>query len=409
MKSHSTDGLSIVERPHWKTAHPDRHYTTHIRLIDNDILLTYYRAQHNICVTSRDQSLFQTVLQETGLENTQVYLLRDLSHVAGISYVYKKQLTQLLYRREPYYKAIVFFNIHPEFLTTVETFASLVPESTPVLLAGSYSEALQTILDIKAGIAPAKNDDSDEDKLRTLRKKEFISATARIGWMNMLNLPINMPGEDEPLHPYFRALEYLQSDLRSKAQRFAREKREKEKLAEQNAQEKIILINAQKELNNQLKARLEKEKALLCSRIAAQDMELKRISTAASEKTATLRLLREEITGLEIDTPLKNDMLETCSRMIENNTRENPFGTELTAADSAFLSALQRKHPNLNQRELQICLLITMHCKTGEIAQRLGVSKRGLESLRYGIHKKIGLSKHRPIKKYLAAIAQAAR
>lgn len=405
MKNCPVSNLPIVEKSHWKTEHPDQRYTTRIKRIGDDIFLTYYETETDIVIENRDQSLFQMILEECGLEDNLVYLVRDLSHVTGISYAYKIILTQLIFRWSPYYKLIVFYNIAPEFLTTVETFAAIVPESTPVLLVDSYNDAIKATLQAKADNLPQEEYDDEEDELYAQRKKEFLAATARIGWMNMFNQPITMPEEDELLYPFFKALEAMQKDLRDKEKLSAHEKKLAESKTEKKLSEKIILLNAQHELNNQLKTQFDREKATLRSRIAAQDMEITRVSTAVAEKTAALMSLREKIFGLDINNNLKTEMIESCSRMIETETIEKKINTDLTTTDSEFLSKLQRRHPNLNQRDLRICLLIKLNYDTREIARSIGVSTRGLESIRYRMHKKMGLSKHQSIKNYLTKLA----
>ena len=397
--------LPIVEKTHWKTEHPDQNYTTRIKRIGEDIFLTYYEADNNIVIEERDQSLFRMILEECGLESHLVYLLRDLNHVKSISYAYKIILTQFVYQWSPYYKLIVFYNIDPAFQTTVEAFVSIVPESTPVLLVDSYEDAVRAVLEAKAGKVLKEEYDDEEDELHAQRKKEFLAATARIGWMNMLNQPIAMPEEDDLLYPFFMAIESLQNDLQERERLSIREKKLAEAKIEKKLSEKTILLNAQRELNNQLKAQFDREKASLRSRIAAQDMEITRVSTAVVEKTAALQSLRDTIFGLDIDSILKKEMIESCSRMIETEAIEKKINTDLTASDSAFLSKLQRKHPNLNQRDLRICLLIKLNYDTKQIARSIGISTRGLESIRYRMHKKMGLSKHQSIKNYLTKLA----
>ncbi len=405
MKHCPKSNLPVVEKPHWKTEHSAEHYTTRVKKIGDDIFLTYYESDTDITINSRDQSLFSMILEECELENHLVYLLRDLSNVKSISHAYKIILTQLIFRWSPYYKVIVFYNIDPDFLTTVETFASIVPESTPVLLVDSYEEAIEAVMATKAGHIPQQEYDDEEDELYARRKKEFLSVTARIGWMNMLSQPIPMPDDDELVYPFFKALESLQNDLQENEKLSNLEKKLAESKSEKAITEKNILLNAQLELNKQLNVQFDREKAALRSRIASQDMELTRVSTAVAEKTAALQELREKILGLDIDNNLKKEMIESCSRMIETETIEKKINTDLSATDSEFLSKLQRKHPNLNQRDLRICLLIKLNYDTREIARTIGISTRGLESIRYRMHKKMGLSKHQSIKNFLTKLA----
>jgi len=91
--------------------------------------------------------------------------------------------------------------------------------------------------------------------------------------------------------------------------------------------------------------------------------------------------------------------------MIETELTEKRLKTELTAGDSEFLSKLQKKHPNLNQRELRVSLMVKLNYDTREIARSIGISTRGMESIRYRMHKKLGLDKHKSIKTYLSELS----
>ncbi|MCW8797674.1 MAG: transcriptional regulator [Prosthecochloris sp.] len=401
MKYCPVSNLPIVERPHWKSVHNEKQYTTHMQRIGDDILLTSYEAGHDITVEFMDKELFCTVLEESGLVDKPVFMLRDLSLVSNVSYAYKKHLTQLIYQWQPNFRCIIFFNTQPEFQTMAETFCSIVPESTKVMIVNDYNEAINAVVAIKAGEDLPEEYEDDEDELYAHHKKDFLAATARIGWLNMLTQPINLPSEDDYLFPFFKAIESLQNDLLEKEKLITKEIEEKSENCEKKIAEKTILLNAQLEMNKKLKALFDRERSILKSRIASQDMELTRVSTAIAEKASTLQGLFEKINTLNIDHGIKQDMVATCQNLIETEIIEKKLNTELTSTDSEFLSKLQRKHPNLNQRDLRIGLLIKLNYDTREIARSIGISTRGLESIRYRMHKKMGLSKHQSIKNYL--------
>ena len=166
-------------------------------------------------------------------------------------------------------------------------------------------------------------------------------------------------------------------------------------------------MNAQAELTNKSIAEYEKEIGELRARIANQDLELTRVSTAIAEKTNSLRNLLDQIHALEIDTTVKRSMTDSCLSLIETETIEKRLNIELTESDSVFLSKLQKKHANLNQRELRISLLVKLNYDTREIGRSVGISTRGMESIRYRMHKKLGLGKHQSIKTYLSDLAVA--
>ena len=169
----------------------------------------------------------------------------------------------------------------------------------------------------------------------------------------------------------------------------------------------INTMNAQAEQNKKSITDYEKEIGELKMRIANQDLELTRVSTAIAEKTNSLRNLLDQIHSLDIDSGVKRMMTDSCLSLIETETIEKRLNIELTESDSVFLSKLQKKHANLNQRELRISLLVKLNYDTKEIGRSVGISTRGMESIRYRMHKKLGLGKHQSIKTYLSELAVA--
>lgn len=153
---------------------------------------------------------------------------------------------------------------------------------------------------------------------------------------------------------------------------------------------------------------LEKEIAELNEQIAAKEHELARVAGVNSlNKTMALRNLLDTIYALDIDSGKKRAMTDTCMHLIDNDVASKRFDTILTENDAAFISKLEKKHPNLNAREIKICLFIKLNYDTIEIARSTGMTQRGLESLRYRIHSKFGLAKHDSMKSYLTALSLA--
>jgi DNA-binding CsgD family transcriptional regulator len=166
-------------------------------------------------------------------------------------------------------------------------------------------------------------------------------------------------------------------------------------------------MTTQAEVGKKSPAEYEKEIGDLRVRVANQDLELTRVSIAIAEKTSSLRNLLDQIHALDIDTSVKRVMTDSCLSLIETETIEKRLNMELTESDSVFLSKLQKKHANLNQRELRISLLVKLNYDTREIGRSVGISTRGMESIRYRMHKKLCLGKHQSIKTYLSELAIA--
>ena len=157
--------------------------------------------------------------------------------------------------------------------------------------------------------------------------------------------------------------------------------------------------------NKQSTEDFEKEIASLKTTIESQDKELTRVATSITEKSSSLRNLLDQIYALEIEPAVKRVMTDTCLRLIDKEITEKRLNMELTESDSAFVKKLQKIHPNLNQRELRISLLVKLNYDTKEIARSIGITTRGMESIRYRMHHKLGLGKHESIKTYLSDLA----
>ncbi|MBO8092874.1 MAG: transcriptional regulator [Prosthecochloris sp.] len=397
----------ITEKPNWMEEHPDAGYCKIIKIAGDDILLASVRAKSGITLDRMDTDLMKKVLADCDIETKPVFLIWDMTHISAVSYDYKKSIARLVYNPETIFRGIVFYNVEENFMPTVETFAAIAGETVPVACCGSYREALQVVEQIRQGNKSVElfmHDDEADDSFEK-RKKDFLAAIGRISWLNMLHQSISLPPADDPVYPFFKAIENLQYDLGETMKHDEQQIDQIKKEFEKVLTDQTIQLNAQQELYKQLKKQLEKEKAALTSRIASQEMELTRISTAIAEKTSTLQELLEIIRELDIDETQKKEMIESCESMIETEMIEKKLNIELTSTDSEFLLKLQKKHPNLNQRELRICLLVKLNYDTREIARSIGISTRGMESIRYRMHKKIGLSRHQSIKSYLTELA----
>lgn len=406
MHTCTVTNLPITEKQEWRAVHNNNGgYSKVIKRLGDDILLCSIDTDHKVSLESMDIDILRTVLHDSNIEDKPICLIWDMKYITSISLTYKKQIASLIYNPVLTFGIVIFYNVEASFLTMAETFAAMVPEKLPVLIKQNYTDAVNTVLQWKDNTAVKETFESEEDEKYEQQKREFLAALGRISWLNMMDQSINLPPRDDKLFPFFKAVENLQSDLREHAREKERELEQVVKESEKTLTEKNILLNAQKELYKKLKSQLEKEKTALTARIATQEMELTRISTAVAEKTSTLRQLLDIISSLDIDQAKKSAMIENCRNMIDTELIEKRLNIELTTTDSEFLSKLQKKHPNLNQRELRICLLIKLNYNTRDIARSVGISTRGMESIRYRMHKKIGLSKHQSLKSYLTDLA----
>ncbi|NTU57452.1 MAG: transcriptional regulator [Chlorobiaceae bacterium] len=404
MKNCPVSKLPITSKPNWKSVQTEAGYVKHLSLIGTNILHACIEADHQVTLSTLNNDLVKTVLSESGTPAPPLYLIWDMHNVKDVSYDYKQGINDLLFHWELQFSVIVFYNIEPACRIITETFAAMVPDTITVLLRDNYQEAMSTIMDFQSGKAPACLPDLNLDE-ETSMKNEFLATIARISWLNMLNQKVFLPSPDNHYYPYFKAVELMQEDLKAREALNEKELQQLKTDNEQKLTQKIIQLNAQIELNKKELQRFEQERTALKARVAAQEMEMTRISTAIGEKTSALQLICDQLTILDIDPQFKQRLLDQCYTMLDTELKQKRLKTELTAGDSEFLSKLQKKHPNLNQRELRVSLMVKLNYDTREIARSIGISTRGMESIRYRMHRKLGLDKHKSIKTYLSELA----
>ena len=69
-----------------------------------------------------------------------------------------------------------------------------------------------------------------------------------------------------------------------------------------------------------------------------------------------------------------------------------------------FLSKIKDAYPGLSARELRLCSYLRLNVSSKEIAGFLGISVRGVESLRYRVRKKFGLKKEQDLTEFILQI-----
>lgn len=399
-------GLAVSEKTHWKAAHPHEGYLTKFSLIGQSIIHGEIVTDDDVVMDYIDINVFQTVIRESNLAGKAIHMLFNLNHVKGISLVYKKNLVNLLYNSGPVFKLLALYNADPEIYSILETLAAIVPEESTVVIVDDYHEAIQMILDSKSGkLGHAPGEREGEEQYEAC-KKEFLSTLARFNWLNLFNHPITVPESTNQLYSYFKALEALQQDLREKQNFHLQEKERVTEEYKAKIDEKTILLNVQEAMNKKIESQLEREKSSLNCQIMAKEMELKRMSSIMTEKLLKVEMIRGLLEQENIEPGLKKKITCCCQELVDYYSRhEKKAEKEITAEDSSFLSKLQRKHPGLSKRDLNISLMIKQNYSTAEIAHAIGITPRGVESVRYRLHKKLGLAKHESIRDYLMDIA----
>ncbi len=399
--------LETTAKSHWKIHHPAAGYTKWGSVIDGNIVHTWARVEagQNVVLDFMDSELLQLVLTESDLLNQQFHILFDLNCISSISFDYKLAITDLFFNWSPMLGVISFYNIADSMRIIVETFAAVAPDKICVILAKTYKEAIEQIVAFKAGKLSSTDFCCVNHHTDQALKKRFLEAIARISWLDMLDEQITPPPPGHHYYSFFKAIDCLRKDLIAKEAK----KQTEQQLLKQNLEYRItqmvIKTNAQTEVNKKSIRDMENEIAALTRRIEIRDMELTKFITVITENKKRLRDLVDKLDSLEIDPSVKDAITDSCLDLLDKVIIEKQPDIELTRSDSLFLSTLQKKFPNLSPRELRIGLLVRLNYDTSEIARSIGLSTRGMESIRYRMHKKLGLGKHQSIKSFLSDLA----
>jgi DNA-binding CsgD family transcriptional regulator len=395
-------GLSVTEKEHWSFENRQGNYTRKYSLIGNDIIHVQELASQGIIPDHLYSADFTSLIGEENLTGKPVFIMIDCEPIIDLKFSYKREFTNLLTAQESDLRLIMFYNIKPSVRLQLKMLQSLSTEKLPVMLCESYKEAVTSILDFKSGNVASTKPDAGTDKAFS---NAFLAEVSRILMLRQFNQLEIFPPENHASYPYFEILDMMRRDLQALEEEHQQSIERIEQEFRVLLASKNSLLDEQIEICKRSEQRFKAEKSALLSRIAAQEIEATRISTANAEKNAALRSLCEMIEKINIDPAAMEKISAQCATLFETSNQAALINTELTETDSVFLSKLQKKHPNLNQRELRISLMIKLDYHSRDIARSLGLSTRGIESIRYRLHKKIGLDKHNSLKTYLTNLA----
>lgn len=404
MERCKVSGKEVISSPLWVFRNQEKQYVTRIKRIGQNILFAWVDSDEPVALEVFEGDLVRKVLESSGLKNKPVYFIWNLERVKDISYAYKRGIIDFLYNPSPPLNSVVFYNTSPEFLNTVESIKAILPSSLKFFFADHYSGAMRLTLEMMNSNdrSPETAENDDYEKL----KNSFLAAVARIGWIRMLHQPVTLPDRNHPLHPFFNALSFLQQDLIEQEEIHEKTILNLRKLNKEKTREINARVSSFKEKKEMLLKHFENEKSVLEEKLSFRRNQSRTIDTTKQAWGQELRNIVQKTADLPIDTQQKKQILDICNSLLEDERNQNKTGLPLTSIESIFLSLLHKKHPNLNNRELKICLLIKLNYDNTEIADHIGISKRGMESIRYRMHKKIGLQKNRSLKSHLNQLAE---
>ena len=96
-----------------------------------------------------------------------------------------------------------------------------------------------------------------------------------------------------------------------------------------------------------------------------------------------------------------NRLLEKVHANIEDEDNWQKLENNFNIVHNNFLSRLKERYPDLTSSELKLAAYIRMDLITKEVAPLFNLSERGMESARYRLRKKLGLSREESLSRFL--------
>ncbi|WP_299434446.1 triple tyrosine motif-containing protein [uncultured Aquimarina sp.] len=140
-----------------------------------------------------------------------------------------------------------------------------------------------------------------------------------------------------------------------------------------------------KKNNKSLKENLETRN----KELASSAMQIVQIDNQLVQLKKSLDEIYDRSEGL-IRKQLRNT-IKSLDDQIKGDTNWKHFETHFNQIHDNSLERLKEEYPDLNHREIRLCTYLKLNLSSKEIAPLMGISYRGVESLRFRVRKKMGL------------------
>ncbi len=400
MKRCPVSRLPVREEPEWVAPHPENDYVTVFSLIGDDVIHFVHRSSRpEITLAGIDSRRFMTILQTLNLSGVPLYLVINFEKVTDIGYLYGKDFLNFVFNWGRNIRVIVLYNVCNEIRNGLDRFCVIAPENVSMTTTGSYREAIEKIMDMKrrgSWVAEEENPSSGSAEL----KKELLASMTRISLLHILNQPVHPPAPGHEFRPYFLAVEQFRKDMIAKDELFRKKKKKLQEEYEKIRCETIGSLQQQVALHTGSAKEHESRVRALQSEIQMRNDELLRLKSVEEKKSLAAREICSRMSAGD-----GNGLPPDCLRSFSARKKpRNSAGAEPGARDMLFVELLRRLHPDLSENELKICLLVRNRHSTKAMARIFAISTRGMESIRYRLHTKLGLGKHQSIKAYLIGL-----
>jgi AraC family chitin signaling transcriptional activator len=156
-----------------------------------------------------------------------------------------------------------------------------------------------------------------------------------------------------------------------------------------------IKLRSEQELMREKNERLRSE-------IEAKNKELAVTAMSIVKKNEFLIEIRDHLKDIKPTSSFKPDLvIRSINREIENEESWEMLKNAFENVDKDFIQLLLEKHPSLTPNDLKLCTYLRLNMSSKEIATLMNISVRSMETKRYRLRKKLGLSHDTNLVEYI--------
>ncbi len=176
---------------------------------------------------------------------------------------------------------------------------------------------------------------------------------------------------------------------------------------EEEKKRKVLELEIQQIKLKQEKEQIIKDKEQLEEDVIHKSKELANYTMLLVKKRELLSEMLDELKGLkesvrsDASKQIVRDLIKKINANLQNEEHIQVFEANFERVHHEFFAQLKSTFSDLTQKELQLCAFVRMNLTNKEIASILNISVRGVETARYRLRKRLGMSHEQDMAAFL--------
>lgn len=176
---------------------------------------------------------------------------------------------------------------------------------------------------------------------------------------------------------------------------------------EEEKKRKVLELEIQQIKLKQEKEQMIKDKAQLEEDVIHKSKELANYTMLLVKKRELLSDMHDELKTLkdtvrsDASKQIVRDLIRKINANLQNEEHIQVFEANFERVHHEFFAQLKSTFSDLTQKELQLCAFVRMNLTNKEIASILNISVRGVETARYRLRKRLGMSHEQDMSAFL--------